>query len=126
MKNNELIESGNLELYVFGLLSETENAEIAKIATEDVDVKNEIDSIEKSVVALSSSFAPTLSAENYNKIKQKLDLDTKVIQMKPKSNLSQYIGWTAAAVFLLSCGYLYNLQQNNANEIDNLLQKRTH
>ena len=124
MKNKELIESGNLELYVFGLLSEAETAEIAKIAAEDSDVLSEIVSIEKSVVALSSSFAPTLSAENYSKIKKKLDLDTNVIQLKPKSNLSQYIGWTAAAVFLLTCGYLYNLQQNNVNEIDDLLNKK--
>jgi anti-sigma-K factor RskA len=124
MKNIELIESGNLELYVFGLLSEAENVEIAKIASEDNDVKKEIDSIEKSVVALSSSFAPTLSAENYNKIKQKLDLDTNVIQLKPKSSIGQYIGWVAAAVFLLSCGYLFNLQQSNVNEIDDLLNKK--
>lgn len=124
MKNKELIESGNLELYVFGLLSETETADIAKIAAEDSDVQNEIVSIEKSVIALSSSFAPSLSAENYNKIKQKLDIDTKVVPLKPKSNLSQYIGWTAAAVFLLSCGYLYNLQQNNVSEIDDLLNKK--
>ena len=71
MKNKELIESGNLELYVFGLLSESETTEISKIAAQDAAVQNEIISIEKSVIALSSSFAPTLSAENYNKIKQK-------------------------------------------------------
>jgi len=124
MKNRELIESGNLELYVFGLLSENETAEIAKIAAEDVEVRNEIVSIEKSVIALSSSFAPTLSAENYSRIKQKLDLDKEVIQLKPKSNLSQYIGWTAAAVFLLGCGYLYTLQRNNLGEIDDLLNKK--
>ncbi|MES2864959.1 MAG: anti-sigma factor [Bacteroidota bacterium] len=124
MKNKELIESGNLELYVFGLLSENETAEIANIASEDVDVKNEIVSIEKSVIALSSSFAPTLSAENYSRIKQKLDLDTDVIQLKPKSNLSQYIGWTAAAVFLIGCGFLYNLQQNNSGKIDDLLNNQ--
>lgn len=124
MKNKELIESGNLELYVFGLLSETENLEIAKVSSDDEEVNKEIVSIEKSVIALSSSFAPTLSAENYNKIKQKLDIDTNVIQLKPKSNLSQYVGWTAAAVFLLTCGYLYNLQQNNVNEIDNLLNEK--
>ena len=108
MKNKELIESGNLELYVFGLLSEAEAIEISKIAAEDDDVKNEILSIEKSVVALSSSFAPNLSAESYSKIKRKLDLDKEVIQLKPKSNVSQYIGWTAAAIFLISCGYLFN------------------
>lgn len=124
MKNKELIESGNLELYVFGLLSENETTEIAKIAAEDVEVRNEIISIEKSVIALSSSFAPDLSAENYNKIRQKLDLEAKVIPFKPKSKISQYIGWTAAAVFLIGCGYLYNLQQNNENEIDVLLIKK--
>lgn len=124
MKNKELIESGNLELYVFGLLSETENAEIAKIAAEDVEVRNEIISIEKSVIALSSSFAPNLSAENYNKIKQKLDLDTDVIQLRPKSNISQYVGWAAAAIFLIGCGYFYSIQQNNEKEIDNLLDNK--
>lgn len=124
MENKELIESGNLELYVFGLLSETENVEIAKIASEDSEVESEIVSIEKSVVALSSSFAPMLSAENYNNIKQKLDIETKVVALKPKSNLSQYIGWTAAAVFLISCGYLFNLQQNTVNEFDGLLLEK--
>ena len=125
MKNKELIESGNLELYVFGLLSEAETTEISKIAAEDEDVKNEILSIEKSVVTLSSSFAPNLSAENYSKIKRKLDLDKDVISLKPKSNFSQYIGWTAAAIFLLSCGYLYNLQRNNVSEIDDLLNTKS-
>lgn len=124
MKNKELIESGNLELYVFGLLSEAEAIEISKIAAEDDDVKNEILSIEKSVVALSSSFAPNLSAESYTKIKRKLDLDKEVIQLKPKSNVSQYIGWTAAAIFLISCGYLFNLQQGSVNEIEDLLNRK--
>lgn len=125
MKNKELIESGNLELYVFGLLSETETAEVAKIASEDEEVNKEIVSIEKSVIALSSSFAPSLSAENYNRIKQKLNIETKVVQFKPKSNISQYIGWTAAAVFLLGCGYLFNLQQNGVSEIDELLNQKS-
>ncbi len=39
-------------------------AEIAKIASEDEEVNKEVLSIEKSVVALSSSFAPTLSARS--------------------------------------------------------------
>lgn len=124
MKNKELITSGNLELYVFGLLSENEMTEIAKIAAEDVEVRNEIVSIEKSVIALSSSFAPNLSADNYAKIKQKLDLETEVIPLQSKSKISQYLGWAAAAVFLMGCGYLYTLQQNSVNEIDNLLLEK--
>ena len=124
MKNKELIESGNLELYVFGLLSETEMTEISKIAAEDADVKNEILSIEKSVVALSSSFAPNLSADNYSKIKQKLDLDKEVIQLQTKSNVKQYIGWAVAAVFLLGCGILYNLQNKKVTEINDLLEDK--
>lgn len=124
MKNRELIESGNLELYVFGLLSENEMADIAKIAAEDVEVRNEIISIEKSVMALSSSFAPNLSVENYSKIKQKLKIDSEVIPLKTTSKVNQYIGWVAAAVFLLSCGYLFNLQRNSGIEIDNLLKDK--
>ena len=106
MEAQEYIESGILELYVYGLLTETENLEIAEMAKRSPEVDQEIISIEKAIVALSSSFSPFHSVTNFEKIKARLELKHgKVVEMKPASNWSQYVGWAAAVLFLLGLGY---------------------
>src|SRR5688572_6286427 len=106
MEAQEYIESGILELYVYGLLTETENLEIAEMAKRSPEVDQEIISIEKAIVALSSSFSPFHSVANFEKIKARLELKHgKVVEMKPASNWSQYVGWAAAVVLLLGLGY---------------------
>ncbi|SFE06001.1 anti-sigma factor [Flavobacterium phragmitis] len=106
MEAQEYIESGILELYVYGLLSEKENLEIAELAKKNPEVDQEIISIEKAVIALSSSFSPFHSVENFEKIKARLELKHgKVVDMKPTSNWSQYVGWAAAVLLLLGLGY---------------------
>lgn len=106
MEAQEYIESGILELYVYGLLSEKENLEIAELAKNNPEVDQEIISIEKAIIALSSSFSPFHSVENFEKIKARLELKhCKVVDMKPASNWSQYVGWAAAVLLLLGLGY---------------------
>ncbi|WP_433763829.1 anti-sigma factor [Flavobacterium ginsenosidimutans] len=106
MEAQEYIESGILELYVYGLLSEKENLEIAELAKKAPEVDQEIISIEKAIIALSSSFSPFHSVENFEKIKARLELKHgKVVDMKPASNWSQYVGWAAAILLLLGLGY---------------------
>lgn len=106
MEAQEYIESGILELYVYGLLTETENLEIAEMAKKNPEVEQEILAIEKAIIALSSSFAPFHSVANFEKIKARLELKHgKVVDMKPASNWSQYVGWAAAVVMLLGLGY---------------------
>ncbi|WP_428232966.1 anti-sigma factor [Flavobacterium sp.] len=106
MEAQEYIESGILELYVYGLLTETENLEIAELAKKNPEVDQEIISIEKAIVALSSSFSPFHSVANFEKIKARLELKHgKVVDMKPASNWSQYVGWAAAVLLLLGLGY---------------------
>ncbi|MET3028921.1 anti-sigma factor [Flavobacterium sp. UW10123] len=106
MEAQEYIESGILELYVYGLLSEKENLEIAEMAKKNPEMDQEIISIEKAVIALSSSFSPFHSVENFEKIKARLELKHgKVVEMKPASNWSQYVGWAAAVLLLLGLGY---------------------
>ncbi|AXB57908.1 anti-sigma factor [Flavobacterium fluviale] len=106
MEAQEYIESGILELYVYGLLSEKENLEIAELAKKNPEVDQEIISIEKAIIALSSSFSPFHSVENFEKIKARLELKHgKVVDMKPASNWSQYVGWAAAVLLLLGLGY---------------------
>ncbi|CAC9977047.1 anti-sigma factor [Flavobacterium panici] len=106
MEAQEYIESGTLELYVYGLLTEKENLEIAELAKNNKEVDDEIIAIERAIVALSSSFSPFHSVENFEKIKARLELKHgKVVDLKPASNWTQYVGWAAAVLLLLGFGY---------------------
>lgn len=113
MEPNDYIESGILELYVYGLLTEDENLEIAKMARQHQSIDDEIVSIEKAVLQLSSSFSPFLSPENFIKIKTRLELKHgKIHETKPESNIFLYMGWAASLLLLLACGYaFYNWKQ---------------
>jgi anti-sigma-K factor RskA len=126
MDTKEYIESGVLELYIYGLLSEAENLEVAQMAKRHKEIDNEIVSIEKSIVNLSTSFSPFLSVENFEKIKSKLDIKyNDVIELKPKNNSLNYLGWAAAVVLLLGIGYQYNKQITFENEIVTLQKEKT-
>ncbi len=111
MTTTERIASGDLELYVYGLLNESETQQIATLAQKEPEVAAEILSIEKSILHLSSSFSPHISSEVYDKIKSQLALKhTQVVDMKPKRSPLSYLGWAAAAVLVIGISYL-NIQQ---------------
>jgi anti-sigma-K factor RskA len=115
MDNKEYIESGILELYVFGTLSEKENLEVHEMASKYNDIKEEINAIEMAVINLSQSVAPHLSAKNYEKIRQQLLDKHKVIDMKPSSKPS-YLGWAASIVMLLGATLMY-FQMNSSKSV---------
>ena len=118
METKDYIESGILELYVYGLLSESENIEVHTLAQNDTVIKEEIISIEKAIINLSSSFSPFISHSHFEKIKAQLELKhSKVIDMKPKSSWSQYVGWAAAVALLLGVGYQYSQLNERQNEV---------
>jgi anti-sigma-K factor RskA len=125
METKEYIESGILELFVYGLLTESENEEVALKAKESSEIRSEIVAIEKSIVSLSSSFSPFLSAANFEKIREKLELKyAKVIPLQPKTNWGQYVGWAAAVVLLVGIGFQYNqLDQTTAQIADSNSEK---
>jgi anti-sigma-K factor RskA len=126
MDTKQFIESGVLELYVYGLLSETENNEVNQMAKEHKEIEDEIISIEKAIVNLSTSFSPFLSADNFEKIKAKLDLKySKVIEMKPRNNWSQYVGWAAAVTLLVGIGYQYTQLSETQNQVANVEKEKT-
>ncbi|MBB1193211.1 anti-sigma factor [Flavobacterium sp. SOK18b] len=109
METKEYIESGILELYVYGLLSESESEEVASKAKNSAEINSEIIAIEKAIVALSSSFSPFHSVVNFEKIKEKLELKhAPVIALERSSNKMQYLGWAAAVLLLLGVGYQFN------------------
>lgn len=126
METKEYIESGILELYVYGLLAVTENEEVTIMAKNNPEINEEIIAIEKAIVALSSSFSPFISVENFEKIKEKLELKhTKVIELEPSRNLSQYIGWAAAIILLVGIGYQYNQMEQTNNQVVNATSEKS-
>jgi anti-sigma-K factor RskA len=127
METTAYIDSGILELYVYGLLSESENNEVAKMANDHPEIEKEIISIETAIINLSSSFSPQLSLTQFEKIKEKLAIKHgKVIEMKPKSSWSQYLGWAAAVAIFIGAAYqfmLLNTTKNLALTISNDKEK---
>lgn len=125
METKEYIDSGILELYVYGLLSETESEEVTTMSNTHPEIKDEIIAIEKAIIALSSSFSPWHSVANYEKIKAKLELKhAPVIEMETSRNWSQYIGWAAAILLLVGIGFQYNqLEQTNDQVVSTEIEK---
>ncbi|HRZ31673.1 MAG TPA: anti-sigma factor [Flavobacterium sp.] len=125
MSTQEYIESGILELYVYGKLNELETEEVHKMAQQHSEIREEIVAIEKTVILLSGSVAPHLSGQHYEAIKQQIfENKPNVVEIKKepkKSNISQYLGWAAAILLLLGGAYLY--QQLDINKKDVLSLK---
>jgi len=115
MNVTEYIESGILELYVFGRLSDAENEEVRQMAKQHPEVEAEIIAIEKAVVNLSYSMAPYLSLENYERIREQLiekyNEEGVIAMPRRRSSAATYIGWAAAVVFLF--GFIFQYYRYN-------------
>lgn len=111
------IESGILELYVAGKLSETENQEVYELMQQHPEILQEVLEIESAIVKLTAAVSP--HAIDFESFKGKLNTDTKVVDLKPrKPNWISYTGW--AASILLAGGLLWTL--NNKNKVEEELQ----
>jgi hypothetical protein len=118
MEVSAYIESGILELYVFGTLSEADTQEVAEMAAKHPAIQEEIIYIEKAVISLSSSMAPYLSAENFARIRDRLmEKHGKVVELKPRSNFALFAGWTAAVLLLIGSTWQYTLIDSGKNEV---------
>jgi len=119
MEAREYIESGILELYVFGILTDTETEEVSTMAAKHPEINEEILSIEKAIISLSFSMSPYLSAANYDRIRTQLlakhGIEEGVVEMKPRSNVALFIGWAAAIILMIGVGYQYT-QLDEAKE----------
>lgn len=120
MNTKEYIESGVLELYVAGQLSEEENLKVAEYAKLYSDIQKEIEAIEASILALSKTAAPKVNlsfSDVYEKIKNYRD--AKVVPIN-KSTLSwsSYMGWAASILLLIGGVYLFNQNEKLQSQIE--------
>ena len=118
METKEYLESGILELYVYGLLSESENDEVTAMYNKNPEIKAEIISIEKAIINLSSSFSPFISHSQFEKIKSQLQLKhSKIVTMTPRSNWTTYMGWAASVALLIGVGFQYSKLNQTNNQV---------
>ncbi|SFD21214.1 anti-sigma factor [Algibacter pectinivorans] len=115
------IESGILELYVAGTLSEKENEEVYALMQKHPEVLQEVLEIEAAIVKLTASTSQRDSDHILQRIKQTLGFDgnkdTKVVSIaKPKYNWITYTGWAASIV--LAAGLLWTVNQNKQLQSD--------
>lgn len=111
MDIEKYINSGILELYVYGALSDEESEEVTRILRQYPEVKTEVDEIEAALRTLSAAAAPNNPQFLINSLKTKLSSRTTVTQVPVKSSPAAYIGW--AASLLLLVGLFYMFYQNN-------------
>lgn len=114
MDVQEYIESGILELYIAGSLSEKENEEVYEMIKKYPAILKEVISIENSIVTLTSALASKDSKVLFQYIKAKLNLDseTKVIPLRSeKTSWITYSGWAASV--LVGGALIWSLSQNN-------------
>jgi len=119
------IESGILELYVAGALSEKERKEVYELMQKHPEIMQEVLDIEAAVVKLTSSASPQSNENVLKQIKTVLKFDDKdtgkIIPIdKPKYNWVTYTGWAAALVVGTGLLWMFNQNSELENTVSNI------
>jgi anti-sigma-K factor RskA len=113
------IDSGILELYVAGQLSDQENTEVAQNATSHLEIKNEIEAIEKAILALTAGLA-TSKVPVFDIIKGQLKavvVDEAISTEVKRLPWMNIIGLAAVLILGIGTFFLYNQNQNLSEKL---------
>jgi anti-sigma-K factor RskA len=123
METQDLINSGDLELYVCGVLDLERSIEVTQQIKNNISLQLEVQKIEETYMKLASGLAP-----NTNEIELYDKLQAIIGENKTENNTSSrsnYLGWAAAVALLLASGYLYmnnaTLTESNSNLEDQIV-----
>lgn len=115
MNTREIIESGKLELYICGALSERETREIALLADLNADLREELSRIENDLVNYAESFEKAPSQQTLDKVLKNIKSGNKTFQVDFKTNHFNWMYAAAFVVILLMSGaifYFWNQTKN--------------
>ncbi len=107
------IDSGALELFIYGTLPEDEMMDVASAISQSPALLEEAVAIENHLMHLAKAAAPG-TPTNFTGIKNRLNLDTsKVIPLSRKQTpVIAWLGWAAAVILLAGVGYLYSVNSS--------------
>lgn len=113
MNIQEYIESGILELYVYGALTPEESEEVSTNLAQYPEVKREVEEIETALQNLSTAAAPYNPEALLAAIKSKLRNADGVVQLQPSKSYKRartlsYISMAASILFLIGIFVLLN------------------
>ncbi|PZD77937.1 anti-sigma factor domain-containing protein [Mesonia sp. K7] len=120
---NDIIESGSLELYVVGALSEKQNAEITAVLKQYPEIEQEVNEIENALLQLSAAASPYNPEQLLDRIKAKLNIgdSTKVIPIQKEDNKTKvlmWLGWVASIALLIGIFSLWNKNKELEQQIE--------
>ncbi len=104
MNTKEIIESGKLELYVCGALSEREMREISLLADLNTDLNEEIARIENDLVHYAESFEKSPNQAALDKVLKNIKAGNKTFQVDFKRNKFNWV-YTISLVLILLLGF---------------------
>lgn len=113
MKDNieEYLDSGILELYVYGALSVEEREEVSQALREYPELRHEVEAIEEALKDLSGAAAPYNPQELFANLQQKISQSRKHKKSHSSSAIA-ILGWVASFILLIG---LFMIFQNNRN-----------
>jgi anti-sigma-K factor RskA len=122
MTEKDLIESGDLEAYVCGVLSEEESAVISESIRGNKLLREEVERIENCYMKIAQGVAPQGNEHNVFDRLLKV-IDASETNETANSSKFKFVGWAAAIALLLSSAYLYT-SLNDSNQLNTELQQQ--
>ncbi|WP_242206608.1 anti-sigma factor [Aestuariivivens insulae] len=121
------IESGILELYVAGALSEKENMEVHALMQEHPEILQEVLEIEKAITQLTAATSRDKDQAALENIKERLGFNPKVIPItKPKYNWVTYTGWAASVILTLGLFWTINKNKQLSSDIQTVTIEKSY
>jgi len=116
MKEEEIIASGLLELYITGSLSKDESLEVEMALERFPSLKKELEAIEDSLMKLSETTSGEIAPSTWDAI-TRLTYKVRSIDKTPRTrNWNSLMGWAASLLFF--SGLVWMLIQNNELKSD--------
>ena len=112
MTTKDYIESGLLELYVYGVLPEEEQAKVAADVEKDLELQAEVQAIEATLLELSRVTSTGLKPAAKKKVLEKIRKKNTKPKVKIITSNYSYFGWAAAILLLGGILWLLKLNQD--------------
>ena len=121
------IASGILEQFVAGTLSEEENLKIQGYANTYPEIRKEIISIEKAILAMTKTSSPGLSQNSFDKIRDEIQPIIPLVGKEHQERKSwlTVTGWAACLLFAATSFWMYLKNEDLKTEVEVVNQKNS-
>jgi anti-sigma-K factor RskA len=116
MSTEEIIASGDLELYVTGGLPEADRDRLTQAVQQDPKLQKEVEAIEASLIALARSVSPSIPAMVWSYILESIR-NVRTVGTVKRTNWGAISGWAAAILAIAGIFWFFNQNSSLENEL---------